>query len=149
VSESEWGARVGQDGSFVYRDEDDEDHSFRDVRSLARAWWSDSRGGGDWRTEAHPLVSDLLEAGHPASIDVLQALVDDADSVEDLNFVGAGPLEDLLSHQGHAKAFVDEIERRARQQPRFLAAVSGLWLGQGVPEAVRVRLCRLGATELE
>jgi hypothetical protein len=79
------------------------------------------------------MVDDLLDVGHPVSIAVLQALVDEAVSDEELGFVGAGPLEDLLAHNGHAELFVDEVERRATQQPRFRTAVSALWLGQDVP----------------
>ena len=123
MTEPEWGARVGADGSFAYRDYDDQDHSWSDAHDLARDWWSDSstRGarGGEWRTQARPLVDDVLQAGHPASVEVLQALADEAASDEELVVHGAGPLEDLLSHHGHAEAFVDEIERRAVSATTF------------------------------
>ncbi len=83
--------------------------------------------------------------GHPVSIDVIQSLVDLAESDDELDFVGASPLEDLLSHNRHGLAFVDEVERRARQQPRFRLAVAGVWLGADVPDSVRTRLAAFGA----
>jgi hypothetical protein len=43
---------------------------------------------------------------------------------------------------------VDDVERRARQHPKFREAVSGMWLSEDVPPEVRERLARLGATDL-
>ncbi len=58
-------------------------------------------------------------------------------------------MEDLLSHNGHVLAFIDDVERRARQQPRFRAAVAGLWAGPDLPEALRTRLAAWGATLID
>jgi hypothetical protein len=97
---------------------------------------------GAYRTAGigHP----LLQAGHGGSIDLLRALVDSAISDDELDFVGAAPLEDLLSHNHHGAAFVDEWNGE-RQQLRFRKALTGVWLAQDVPESVGQRLGSLGA----
>jgi hypothetical protein len=147
VSEPEWGAWVDDAGAFHYRDYDDCEVVWVAVADLARDWWTDCamRNKGEWQTNAPNLVGDLIRDGHPASLDVIQSLVDLAETDDELDFVGASPLEDLLSHNGHGLAFVDEVERRARQQPRFRKAVTGVWLGMDVPEVVRTRLAVFGA----
>jgi hypothetical protein len=61
--------------------------------------------------------------------------------------VGAGPLEDLLSHFGHGATVVDEVERVARERPAFRSALSNVWLSEGVPEEVRRRLAELDARD--
>jgi hypothetical protein len=152
VAEPEWGAWVDEHDRYHYRDVDDAESVWASAQEVAAGWWDDSavRGSyhGEWQTRAHPLVSDLLRVGSPAVIDVLQALVDLAESDDELSFLGAGPLEDLLSHEGHGHQFVNEIERRARQQPRFRTALGGVWLGRDVDAGVRERLGLLGATLL-
>jgi hypothetical protein len=61
--------------------------------------------------------------------------------------VGAGPLEDLLSHFGNGARVLDEVERVARKRPAFRAALSNVWLGEDVPEGVRHRLAELDARD--
>jgi hypothetical protein len=146
VTTPEWGSWVDGAGAFHYRDYDDSEVVWPDSSDVARDWWADSRNKGAWQTKAHDLVSGLFAEGRSAAIDVIQSMVDLAASEDELNFVGAGPIETLMSHDGHGASFVDEVERRARQQPRFRLAVAGLWLGINVPENVRARLAVFGAT---
>lgn len=66
-------------------------------------------------------------------LELVQALIDTAESDNDIAMVGAGPLEDLMSHSGHGLKLIDDVERRARQQPRFRNAVGGMWLSDEAP----------------
>ncbi|SOD70779.1 hypothetical protein SAMN05892883_0421 [Jatrophihabitans sp. GAS493] len=120
------------------------------MAEVASQYWNDSdyrRAKGVYGP-AQEFVASLTRSGSPAAIDAIQALVDAAITDAELEFVGAGPLEDLVSHSGHASKFVDDVERRARQQPRFRQAVASMWLGAKVPEHVRARLAAFGAAPL-
>jgi hypothetical protein len=142
-------AVIDAKGVCSLTDWDDAHIEWPSVGALAAQYWADH--GRDSEASYGPaqhFVNDLADAGDPAVMGVLQALVDSAASDGELDYVGAGPLEDLLSHSGHGAAFVDEVERRARQDRRFRVAVSGLWLNTDVPEDVRTRLAVYGATLL-
>ena len=152
MDNSPWGDHVDDGGTFRYTGFDDTVAVWAGADAVAQDWWSDSplrRPCGEWLKQVQSLVSELSETGHPSTIDIIQALVDQAQSDNELDFVGAGPLEDLLSHNGHALAFADEVEKRARQQPRFRLALAGVWLSSDVPSEVRDRLGRLGAKILQ
>ncbi|HEX6874146.1 MAG TPA: hypothetical protein VF165_00675, partial [Nocardioidaceae bacterium] len=118
---------------------------------VAHAWWSEeptSDGLAMSETPAHDYVVELLEGGATGAVDLLQALVDAAPSEDALAHLGAGPVEDLISHYRHGQVVLAEVERHARQDPRFARAVSAVWLGRGVPPEVRRRLARWGARDL-
>ena len=67
------------------------------------------------------------------------ALVATAPDEDALAYVGAGPLEDLV--KAHGDELVDELESEARQDPRFDAALRGVWLSTGtLQEGVQSRL---------
>ena len=91
-------------------------------------------------------VDEVLRAGHPSSVDLIQALVDAAQSEDELGYVGAGPLEDLISRDT-AGAFVERIERAAADDARFATALRNVWMNSGVQPAIRGRLARLGARD--
>ena len=118
---------------------------------VAHAWWSEEPtidAAALSETPAHDYVDDLMERGATGAVDLLQALVDAAPSEDALAHLGAGPVEDLISHYRHGQAVLAEVERHARQDPRFARAVSAVWLGRGVPPEVRRRLARWGARDL-
>ena len=117
---------------------------------LASAYWEEQRHTRTPRDGSVPgwaCVAGLVDAGVPESVDVIQALVDAA-TEEELPALGAGPLEQLLRHSGHGARFVAEIENRAVEQPRWRAALAGVWLGRDVPPEVRARLVRFGAQDI-
>lgn len=66
----------------------------------------------------------------------------------EVDWVGAGPLEDLLSHSGNGAAVIDEVEQMAEQDEAFRAALRHVWLGDHVDPEVRRRLVPLGARDL-
>jgi hypothetical protein len=86
----------------------------------------------------HYVLGDLLPSRH-ADEELVWEFVDEAiDAAESdkvLGSLGAGLLEDLI--QGWPEQFVDRIEVRARQSPRFRHALRISW---GWPDSVADRL---------
>jgi hypothetical protein len=78
---------------------------------------------------------------HPAeAVELIADLVRSAVSDDDLVYVGAGPLEGLVSQ--HGSTVVERIDELARQDSRFRRAVNAMWLSDAVPVTVRDRLAR-------
>lgn len=117
---------------------------------LAKAYWAEHPGepGGDYGP-AREMVDDLLEAGHAGSVDLLSALASTAGDDDALGFLGAGPVEGLMSHSGHGELFIDELERATASNERLATAIRSVWLGDAVTKEVRRRLVGLGAIDLE
>ncbi|WP_300681459.1 DUF6869 domain-containing protein [Nocardioides sp.] len=65
-----------------------------------------------------------------------------------IGMVGAGPLEDLLSHDGHGEAFLDAVLQAVDTCQALAAGLPHVWLGDGAPPHVRQRLAVLGARDL-
>ncbi|HEY5455242.1 MAG TPA: hypothetical protein VIJ96_07220 [Acidothermaceae bacterium] len=61
--------------------------------------------------------------------------------------IGAGALEDLVSHSGNRLRVLDEVDTAARQNPAFRQALTGVWLGSDLPDPVRTRLAPYGARD--
>lgn len=82
-------------------------------------------------------VHDLIRRGGVTGLALVKGLVDAATSADDLVLVAAGPLEDLLVE--HGRDMIDEIDLLARQNPRFAAAMSGVWWSsaEAGPEVTR------------
>ena len=104
----------------------------------------------EWRSERHDQASEFIdaacEAAVPGVVDALIVLAEKARGDPDLlGWVGAGPLEDLVSHTGNGLVVLPEVDRAARQNPAFRAALRTVWLGVDIPEEVRTRLAELGA----
>lgn len=107
----------------------------------------------EWRAkkylEAHEFIDAACQDAVPGVVDALIVLAETADGDADLlGLVGAGPLEDLVSHSGNGLRVLPDVDRAARQNPAFRAALTRVWLGPDVPEAVRTRLGELGAQVL-
>jgi hypothetical protein len=120
--------------------------SWDSVGVWARAWFD------EWGHEDFGVASEFAHAltGDPPSnvVDVLVTLAEVADGdPELLGCVGAGPLEDLVSHSGHGERFLDDVEAAARQSPAFRQAITGVWLGLDLPEPIRRRLAPYGARD--
>ncbi|WP_138759968.1 DUF6869 domain-containing protein [Modestobacter altitudinis] len=77
-------------------------------------------------------------------VDALVVLAEAADGDADvIGLVGAGPLEDLVSHSGNGLRILDEVDRAARHHPAFRAALRTVVLGEDVPQPVLTRLAEL------
>ena len=68
---------------------------------------------------------DYLRTDPERAWEVLLALVRQAEW-DELDYVGAGLLEDLCQNNG--KQFIDRIEAQAKADPKFKAALSNVWL---------------------
>ncbi len=118
---------------------------------LATAWGAEqpllnAKGLPD--TPAHDCLADLVNDGDPESLAVIAVLIEHASSDQDVCDIGAGPLENLLSHAGHGLRFVDQVEGLARGSAKLRSALECLWLGEDVDPGVRARLVALGASDL-
>jgi hypothetical protein len=92
-------------------------------------------------------VDNLCESGDRAAVDRLVDLADNAADGEEIAYLGAGPVEDLVS--AHGATMIDAIEEAARRSPNFLGALNGMSVDL-IPESIRERLLPLvPATERE
>ena len=82
----------------------------------------------------------------PSVVEALIVLAEAAGVDADLlSIVGAGPIEDLVSHSGNGGQVLPEVDRAARQNMAFRAALRYVWVGADLPTRVRARLVELGA----
>jgi hypothetical protein len=112
------------------------------ISALAQEWWVEEPFRHlDPQPElpAHGCVDDMLHDSHPECVALLVALVERAPDDDALASLGAGPLEDLISHYRHGPRWLDAVEAAARRDPRFATAVRGMWLGADVSIEVRRR----------
>ena len=83
------------------------------------------------------LVLDQPEQAWP----ILHRIIADAPEVL-LGYIGAGPLENLLSE--HSAEFGERIADQARRDARFRAALSAVWLSHGeISPTLEARLQQL------
>lgn len=108
------------------------------------AWWEHDRLARRTRQErkrleqrqeplAEAAAGHVLEAvrqGGPGALDLVRGLIVSAVDAEALGRVAAGPLEDLV--HAHGDGLIVEIDRLARTDERFAAALNGVWLTHGV-----------------
>jgi hypothetical protein len=96
----------------------------RRLARFVRRWFA------EWEPEppvcgrATKLLMDLIEDCPDEGWERILALVAEAKE-ESLCYVGAGPLEDLLS--SHGQAFIDRVEVAAANDPRFAACLATVW----------------------
>jgi hypothetical protein len=116
---------------------------------LASAYWAERPGepGGVYGP-AQQTVSNLIDSGSSDCVDLLSALAATSPDDEAIVFVGAGPVEDLMSHSGQGERFIDELERKAADDQRLATAIKSVWLGERVTDEVRQRLVAMGATNV-
>jgi hypothetical protein len=117
------------------------------LAAWAAAWldeWSSDRV--DHATDFANAMTLLPEQPSEWAVEAL-VLLSEMATPDQRGYVGAGPLEDLLSHSGNGAMVLDEVEHVARTRPAFRTALSNVWLGENVPEEVRHRLAELGARD--
>jgi hypothetical protein len=119
-----------------------------------RTWSSVAAWASDWISEwradewgdAKEFLAVACDDAVPGVVGALVALAEAADGDNDLiGLVGAGPLENLVSHSGNGLRVLPEVEQAARQSPAFRAALRRVALGDDVPLPVATRLGKLGA----
>jgi len=136
-------ATISDDGGVSY-DNLESVVAWPSLDALATDYWRWQRLSGREK-EQDPMdawfcVQDLMFEGHPAALDVLDKLLNGALTDQERCNVGAGPLEDLLSHGGHGSEFADDVFRRAGGNPPWRTALSCLYLSDDVPTSVQERL---------
>ena len=138
-------ASIGVDGSCRLIDETDgTEIVWASVERWARDWFTEWRGN-EYGT-ARDFISAACDHAVAGVVDALVVLAEIAGGEEKLlGWVGAGPLEDLVSHSGNGLKMLGQVDRAARQNVSFRQALSNTWLGGDVPETVRKRLAVLGA----
>ena len=115
------------------------------------AWSSDWLS--EWRAGELGAAAEFLETACedavPGVVDALVALAEQASSAVDgdrlIGLIGAGPLENLVSHTGNGLRVLDEVTQAAERSAAFRAALSRVALGADVPEPGQVRLTQGGA----
>ena len=142
-------ARCGADGSCRLVDQ---------VRGTEVVWASQQKWASDWFAErrvgesgaACDFARAACDDAVPGVVEALIALAETAGGDEDLlSMVGAGPIEDLVSHSGNGVAVLPAVDRAARRNIAFRAALRFVWVGADLPTAVKVRLVELGARALD
>ena len=89
----------------------------------------------------HDLVGNLAWNGSLELIDVLLAQAAD----DEIGFVAAGPLEELVYPVEQGRLVIVGIESRARQHSRWAQAVAGVWLAENCDADVNRRMAMFGA----
>lgn len=129
---------------------------FVDIDDKVISWPARSVWAEDWLNEArreehgpaHECINAMTGDATEGVVAVLSTLAEQAAADPDeLARVGAGPLEDLLSHSGNGEVVLDEVEQVARERPAFRTALSNVWLSEDVSAEVRHRLAELGARD--
>jgi len=115
-----------------------------DREGCLRDWFAEHAPGSPvygWATE---LLVHLAEEEPEVAWDLIQGLIERAPADEALGWVAAGPLEDLLCHNG--PAWIGRVEALARSDPRFKACLAGVpGSGRMDPDVYeRVRLAVAG-----
>jgi hypothetical protein len=122
--------------SYEYQSDDGPVVRWASLDALARDWWASERAGLGGISPAWTLVEQLISDASSEAVALIQLLVDLADDAGDLATVGAGPLEDLVSHDGHGLHFLGELTTHARQDPRFSAAIRSVYPADDLPRPV-------------
>jgi hypothetical protein len=126
---------------------------------LIDAWWQYQRlttgtrperlAADDW-SWAWEEVTAMINDKDERVVEFLVSLAESAQSPEDLQIVGAGPIEDLLSEHGkwlattEGSAMLDQLADNSRTSKKFRQALGSVWHESGeIPLGVRERLIGL------
>jgi hypothetical protein len=97
-----------------------------DWDQFAKAWIADLQNGPD--SSESDVGQSVVMMNFTASSDhqwrfILAAVTHASD--EDLGHIAAGPLEQLLGHNG--AGYIDRVEQRAKADPKFARMLTGVW----------------------
>jgi hypothetical protein len=118
------------------------------IRDLALTWIAEDQAfklDQDASLEAWEQVGEWCRQRREVAWRTILLLVELAPDDNSLGAVAAGPLESLIRH--NARAFVDRIEARANQDPRFRRCLGGALGFSGVPADLVRRLLAVGWME--
>lgn len=132
-------------------------HQWSSYAELAAAYWSEQKawrelggGLGPELTAAIDFVSDVTMGHGVDGLEVVRALVEAAPNDMAIEFVGAGPLEDLIVDERSAPQLLDAVAELAAGSARWRQALAHVWVGAspGLDQTQRDRLVALGARDL-
>jgi hypothetical protein len=103
-----------------------------DHERVVTAWFVHEETFWAWE-----LVTKLVESDPEPAWRVISLLVEAAPSHDVLEIIGAGPLEDFLS--AHGQHFIERIEKRAGDDPRFRHCLATVWQGD-IPDTLWARI---------
>ncbi len=95
------------------------------VGALAAAWLDYDRTGKKTRFWAWSRVEDVIRRQPITGWSLVRRLIAGAADPGQLSSVAAGPLEDLLG--AHGPVLIDRVEAAAREDPRVMQALAGVW----------------------
>jgi len=137
------------DGSCVLVTAEDTAFVWASHEELAADWLAEQHEPDPGAGPAYEFLDEACSAATPGIVDILvtiaEAAADDGDM---LGALGAGHLEDLVSHSGNGAVVLEEVDRAARRSPAFRTALRGVWLGWDVPPHVKARLVGLGGIDI-
>lgn len=139
-------ARYRRNGSCVVREVAGVGAEWKSAEIWAEAWLDESRSESTGL--AGSFIDEMTRHPVPAVVALLVILANAAANLEELSWVGAGPVEDLLSHNGHGARFITDVEAAALESAAFRTALTHVWAGSGVAPDVRARLVALGVRDL-
>ena len=93
-----------------------------EIDGTEMVWASVAVWAGEWLTEwranehgdACDFIGTACDDAVAGVVDALVVLAETADGDEELAWVGAGPLEDLVSHSGNGTRVLADVDRAAR-----------------------------------
>ncbi len=109
-----------------------------DRQRFVRDWFSEWRAEPPvygWATE---LLFDKISNDPETAWALVLELIENAPENDALGWVGAGPLEDLLSERG--ADFIERVEVLARQNDRFRDCLASVWGWSRMPPEVYSRM---------
>jgi hypothetical protein len=112
------------------------------LETIAAAWFR--RPGAPPLSWVSDLVIEVSEQRVDEALTLIRALVCEAKTDEELAWVGAGPLEDIL--WSHGPSAIGAVEQAA-QDDRFRFALAGVWPSQQHPDVWRRVALALGSQE--
>lgn len=154
---------IGDDTpALTWVDTDGEIYSWPSRQAWVTEWWIaqhaehaqvDAKEAGLPVAEApdSPALNMLLALAmrnDAAAIPLIVALADAAETEDDVLYLGAAEIEDLLVIGGQGDRFIGEVEIAARSSPAFAQALTGMWVSHVAP-ALKDRLLALGAIDHE
>jgi hypothetical protein len=123
-------------GTTDYNTEDP-DAEFRSLlpeyERLLEAWFQYEESFWAWER-----LQDLVRMDPDPAWALINRLIEAVDDDEHLGSLGAGPLEDFVTY--HGEHFIDRIEARAADNPRFRYALSCMWRTD-ISDALWARIC--------
>jgi hypothetical protein len=145
-------------GAIAWVDHDDTSHSWASQHEWAEAWWRASRKdltafSAGHRPEGHPddpaksLLMELALQRDPTVVPLVVTLSELAESEDEMSYLGAGAIEDVLCIFPGGERFIDSVEAWAARSPTFRDALSYMWVSDDVSDTLRRRLLALGAID--